>query len=83
MEDKKIKFDDKTKFTVVREIVVNERIGGDGYRYIQKSHIEETPNPNKDFEIGSVRKPKNKDVVELRWDFPSKRRSPFDDFFKG
>lgn len=84
MKDKKIRYNDETRFTVVREVIINKRIGEDGCIYIQKSHIEKTPNPNKDFELGSIRKPKNKDIVELRWDIPSKRResNPFDNIFK-
>ena len=80
----KIKFNDKTKFTIIREIVINKIDKGNGYTYIQKSHIEETPNSIKDFELGSVRKPKNKDVVGLKWNIPSKRResNPFDNIFK-
>jgi len=80
----KIKFNDETRFTVVREVIIDKRIKEDGCTYIQKSHIEETPYPNKDFELGSVRKPKNKDVVGLKWNIPSKRResNPFDNIFK-
>jgi len=71
MKDKKIRYNDRTLFTVIREIILDKRNGNDGYVYIQKSHIEETPNPNKEFDLGSIRKPKNKDVVNLIWNIPN------------
>jgi len=77
-KDKPIKYNNETKFTVVREIIINDVKDPNGHRYIQKAHVEDTPNQNKDFELGSVRKPKNKDVVEMRWDIPSKEKiNPF------
>jgi len=80
-KEKKFKYDDKTKFTVVREIIINDVKDENGVRYLQKAHVEENPNPNELFEIGSVRKPKNEDVIELKWIVPHER-NPFGLFKK-
>ena len=78
IKDKPIKYNNETKFTVVREIIINDVKDERGVRYVQKAHVEDTPNQNNDFELGSVRKPKNKDVINIKWNIPSKEKiNPF------
>lgn len=68
-KEKPIRYNNKTMFSIVREIIVHEGKDSKGY-YIQKSQIEETPNPNELFEIGSINHPKNEDIVEMKWEIP-------------
>ena len=82
-KDKPFKYNDYTKFKIIREIIINDVKDEHGVRYVQKAHVEDAPNPNNDFELGSVRKPKNKDVVNMKWDIPSKEKiNPFSLFKK-
>ena len=77
-KDKPFKYNNETKFTTIREVIINDVKDEYGVRYVQKAHVEYTPNQNKLFELGSVRKPKNRDVVNMKWNIPSKEKiNPF------
>ena len=80
-KEKEIKYNNKTKFSVIREVIINDVKDENGIRYVQKAHVEENPKPNELFELGSIKKPRNKDVIEIKWVIPRDENSnPFSMF---
>ena len=70
MKEKELKFEEDTIFFIIREEIIENIIDEFGNQRIKKRISLKVPKQYEEFSLGSIKNPKNEDVINLRWVFP-------------